>query len=406
MTSEKERLVDLSRLKIAIVHYWFVSRRGGERVVETLADMFPQADLFTLVADPAALPESLAGRSLTTSFVQRLPGSKRWHRQLIPLYPLALEQFDLRGYDLVISSESGPAKGVLTPPSTCHVCYCHSPMRYIWDLYPDYKKYDGRISQVAFSLVAHYLRMWDLATASRVDYFVANSRNVASRIHKHYRRSAEVVYPPVDVGAGKLSSGCEDYYLFVGELVNYKGAELVIETCNRLGRRLRVVGEGPEYKRLRELCGPDVECLGYLSDQDLRQQYARCRALIIPSEEDLGMVSIEAQSFGRPVIAYGRGGTLETVAGFFPGERASVETSTGVFFRNQSVDSLGEAILAFEQVEPRFSPAFIRAQVERFDVPRFKSQMETLLAECVMECQVSPRRVMEGQPAREYSSTI
>jgi glycosyltransferase involved in cell wall biosynthesis len=386
---------DLSKLRIAIVHYWFMSRRGGERVVGTLAEMFPQADFYTLLANPEGLPESLAGRSVKTSFVQKLPGSRRWHRQFLPLYPLALEQFDLRSYDLVISSDSGPAKGVLTPASTCHVCYCHSPMRYLWDLYPEYRDKSGHGSRFAFSLMAHYLRMWDVATASRVDYFVANSYNVSSRIRKHYRRAAPVIYPPVDVSAGSISEKREDYYLFVGELVNYKRADLAIEACNRLSRKLHVVGSGPEYKRLRRMRGPNVEFFGHLSDRDLRQQYAHCRALIFPSEDDLGIVPIEAQSFGRPVIAFGRGGVLESVLGYFPGEAASIEASTGVFFAEQSAKALEEAILAFERDEPRFSPTFIRAQVEHFDVPRFKSQMEAFLIEKVNEFNLSQRQTRD-----------
>ena len=202
----------LEKARIAIVHYWFVSHRGGERVVEAMAGMFPHADLFSLVADPQAVPESLRGRSIKTSFLQKFPGSRRWHRRLLPLYPLALEQFDLSEYDLVLSSESGPAKGVLTSAKTCHVCYCHSPMRYLWDFYHRYKNgvSVGLWSRPFFTLASHYLRVWDAASADRVDYFVANSRNVASRIRKHYRRESAVIYPPVNVNAGFLAGKPED----------------------------------------------------------------------------------------------------------------------------------------------------------------------------------------------------
>lgn len=371
-------MTDFRRLRIAIVHYWFVARRGGERVVEVLAKMFPEADIYALLADPGALPESFAGRSVKTSFIQKIPGSLHWHRQLIPLYPYALEQFDLRGYDLVISSESGPAKGVLTDASTCHVCYCHSPMRYLWDFYPAYLERKLKPSSMAFSLAAHYLRMWDLATASRVDYFVANSENVAGRIRKHYRRKAEVVYPPVEVSLGRASEGHDGYYLFVGELVKYKRADLAIEACSRLSRPLRVVGDGPEYKRLRRLCGAGVQWMGRLSGDDLRQQYARCRALIFPGEEDFGIVPVEAQSCGRPVIAYGRGGVLESVSGYI-GKSTPVERTSGIFFREQTVESLKDAIVAFEAVESGFSAVFIRSQVERFDVSHFRSKMDAFI---------------------------
>ena len=231
-------LRSLQKLRVAIVHYWFVSHRGGERVVEAIAGMFPQADVFSLVADAEAIPQSLRGRSIKTSFLQNLPGSTRWHRHFLLLHPLALEQFDLSDYDLVLSSESGPAKGVLTRAGTCHVCYCHSPMRYLWDFYHRYRNGAtvGRWSRPFFTLASHYLRMWDAASADRVDYFVANSRNVASRIRKHYRRDATVIYPPVNVDAGYVADKIEDFYLAVGHLVDYKRMDLAIAACNRLGQ--------------------------------------------------------------------------------------------------------------------------------------------------------------------------
>lgn len=364
------------QLRVAIVHYWLVNRRGGERVVEALADMFPQADLYTLVADPAALSPSLRRHSLTTSFLQHLPGSGRFHRYLLPLYPFALEQFDLRDYDLILSSESGPAKGIITSSECCHVCYCSTPMRYLWDLYHDYRNgHEARVSRLAFSLVAHYVRLWDFASASRVDYFIANSSNVAGRIRKHYRREAAVIYPPVSLSHGYISEDLEDYYLTVGQLVDYKRVDLAIEACNRLQRKLRVIGDGEQYKQLRRLAGPTVEFLGSVDDHTVFENYARCRALLFPGEEDFGIVPVEAQSCGRPVIAYGRGGALESVTGFFPGGTPMPKDSTGIFFANQSVDSLLEAMLAFESVESRFSPTHIRAQVGRFDLPRFNQEM-------------------------------
>jgi glycosyltransferase involved in cell wall biosynthesis len=370
-------MTDLSKLRIAIVHYWLINRRGGERVVEVLADMFPQAEIFTLLLDRSSLAGPLRTRRITPSSLQKLPGVNRYYRKLLPLFPMALEQFRLNGYDLIVSSESGPAKGVITPASTCHICYCHSPMRYLWDLFHQYKqgKGVGPLSRVLFTLSAHYVRMWDLATASRVDYFVANSENVALRIRKHYRREAKVINPPVEVSAGWTSSTLDDYYLVVSQLVDYKRVDLAIEACNRLRRPLRVVGDGEEYKRLRRLAGPTVQFLGFLPDETVRENYARCRALLFPGEEDFGMVPVEAHSFGRPVIAYGRGGALETVDGFFVGEPPRPEVATGIFFRQQSVESLVDAMRAFESVEKRFSPPIIRAHAQRFDVSRFKKEM-------------------------------
>jgi glycosyltransferase involved in cell wall biosynthesis len=377
----------LSKLRVAIVHYWFVRQRGGEHVVEALAEMFPQADIFTLVLDPDALLPSLKSRKFTTSFLQQIPGIRRHYQKFLPLFPLALEQFNLDEYDLVISSESGAAKGVLTRPHTCHICYCHTPMRYVWDMYHQYRagKGMGIVSRSIFPLAAHYIRLWDFASAARVDYFVANSQNVAARIFKHYRRRAAVIHPPVMVAAGYISPEVGDYYLVVSQLVNYKRVDLAIEACNRLRRPLRIIGEGEEYARLRSLAGPTVRFLGYLAHQEVREHYARCRALLFPGEEDFGIVPVEAQSFGRPVIAYGWGGALETVVGGFPTDSYAAESSTGVFFAEQSAESLAEAIRFFESNETRFSPAFVRQHSERFDVSRFKSEMGSFISLKILE---------------------
>jgi glycosyltransferase involved in cell wall biosynthesis len=377
----------LAQLRVALVHYWFVRRRGGERVVEALAEMFPQADIFALVMDSSWRETLFRGRRVTTSFLQRLPGAKRWYRKLLPLFPLALEQFRLDDYDLVISTESGPAKGVLTRAKTCHICYCFTPMRYLWDMYHSYRtgKGMGAVSRAFFTLSAHYVRLWDLAAAARVDYFATLSHHVAARIRKHYRREAAVIYPPVAVSAGYLAPAVEDYYLIVSPLVAYKRVDLAIEACNRLGRPLRIIGDGEEYRRLRRLAGPSVTFLGYVSDQVVRENYACCRALLFPGEEDFGIVPVEAQSFGRPVIAYDGGGVRETVLGLRPGELAGAERSTGVFFSNQSVESLVEAMRFFEAVEARFSPGFIRQHVQRFSRDRFKREMGAFVAERLAE---------------------
>jgi glycosyltransferase involved in cell wall biosynthesis len=373
----------MENTRVAIIHYWFVSYRGGERVVEALASMFPQADLFCVVANPETLPDSLRGHRLRTSFLQKLPGSNRWHRRFLPLYPLALEQFDLSGYDLVISSESGPAKGVITSAGTCHICYCHSPMRYVWDFYHSYRNGSsmGGFSRPVFTLASHYLRMWDAASAHRVDYFAANSQNVASRIRKHYRRDAAVIYPPVNVDAGYLSERTDDYYLSVGQLVDYKRMDLAIMACNRLGRRLHVVGEGEQYARLKKLAGPSITFCGSLSEEELHEQYAHCRALLFPGEEDFGMVPVEALSFGRPVIAFDRGGTRETVRGIYPGSAYAPEASSGIFFREQSAESLVSGMRTFEESEHRFSPFFIKQQAERFGPAHFREGFRSFLAE-------------------------
>jgi glycosyltransferase involved in cell wall biosynthesis len=366
-------------LRVAIVHYWFVGNGGGERVVEALAEMFPRADLFCLFAEPATMTPRLRSHRLTTSFLQRIPGGRRWYKQLLPLHPLAIEQLDVSQYDLILSSESGAAKGVLPSPGACHICYCHTPMRYLWDLYPLYHRSLRPLAGKAFALTAHYLRMWDLASASRVDHFVANSHNVASRIRKHYRRDATVIYPPVDVSLGYLSQSVDDYYLVVSRLIDYKRVDLAIEACNRLNRPLRVIGDGDQYKYLRKLAGPSIKFLGHLDDEAVRENYAGCRALLFPGEEDFGIVPVEAQSFGRPVLAYGCGGVLETVRGVTTGDRLNVEHAGGVFFPEQTADSLTAALEFFESVESRFSPSFIRHSVEQFDARRFKSEMSDFI---------------------------
>jgi glycosyltransferase involved in cell wall biosynthesis len=380
MPTSNEGRKRFANLRVAIVHYWLVGDGGGERVIEAIAEIFPQADLFTLVANRDTLREALRSRSLSTSFIQRIPGSRRWYRHFLPLYPFALEQFDLSGYDLVISSESGPAKGVLTSPQTLHVCYCHSPMRYLWDMYHQYRNGMGVVQRAVFSLAAHYVRMWDTGSATRVDAFVANSNYVASRIWKYYRRGSEVIYPPVDTSVGYISDQVGDHYLAVGRLVDYKRMDLAIAACKQLQRPLRIIGDGPDYKSLKRLAGPTVRFLGRLDDQGLRKNLASCRALLFPGEEDFGILPVEVQSFGRPVIAFGRGGVLETVIGLAADDLARPETSTGVFFQKQAAESLTEAIQRFEAAENRFCPQFIRSHAMQFDRERFKKEFARFVA--------------------------
>lgn len=383
-----------ANLKVAIVHYWFLGVGGGERVVEALAQMFPQADLFCLLANGDAIPSGLKTHRITTSFLQRLPGSRRWYRHMLPLQPFALEQWDLSGYDLVLSSESGPAKGVLTRSDACHICYCHSPMRYLWDLYSEYRTTLPPLMRVPFSLMAHYLRMWDQASAMRVDHFVANSHNVASRIAKHYRRDSRVIYPPVPISDSFIAQPPDDFYLVVSRLVAYKRVDIAIQACNRLRRRLRIIGNGEQYKYLRRVAGPTIEFLGCVDDATLRQNYAHCRALLFPGEEDFGLVPVEAQSFGRPVIAYGRGGALESIVGL-ASDRSNPETSTGIFVLEQSCEAMMKGILKFEELENSFSSTFIRANAERFSPSRFRTEM----ADCIDACVVNAANPRPPTPA-------
>jgi glycosyltransferase involved in cell wall biosynthesis len=373
----------LNQLRVAIVHYWLVQRRGGERVLEVLAEMFPQADIFTLVLKPSALSPRLQSRKITPSFLQKLPGVTRYYQKLLPLFPMALEQLRLDGYDLVISSEAGPAKGVLTRPGTCHICYCHTPMRYIWDMYHQYGlgAPGGRLGRAFYTLVAHYVRQWDYAASARVDYFVASSLNAARRIRKYYRRDADVIYPPVDVSSFSVADDHDDYYLVVSPLVGYKRVDLAIAACNIMRRRLIVVGAGDEAAALRKMAGPSITFVGYQTDDEIGRLYCHCRAFLFPGEEDIGLTPIEAQASGRPVIALGKGGALETVLGGCPDDRFEPEAATGIFFAEQSVDSFVCALRFFERVEGRFSPAFIRKHAEQFDVSCFRSRMSRFIDE-------------------------
>jgi len=389
----------LGRLRVAVVQFWLSGYGGSEKVLEAIGEIFPQADFFSLVVADGGIPASLQGRKWTTSFVDRIPGARRWYRHFLPLFPYALEQFDLSGYDLVISSESGPAKGVLTSPRTCHICYCLSPMRYVWDMYHEYRMKMNPLTRAVFSLAAHYARQWDASTAARVDYFAAISDYVAARVRKYYRRESTVIYPPVDVSAGYVAATTEDYYLAVSRLVPYKRLDLAIEACNRLGRRLQVVGAGPELRRLKAMAGPTVEFLGKLDDVSLHECYARSRAFLFPAEEDFGIAPVEAQSFGRPVIAYGRGGALETIIGLPDGGDA--RSATGIFFGEQTAESLSDAILRFEEIESSFIPEFIRANAQRFSLERFKEEFVKFVAGRLAEFQAESGGWLRRREARD-----
>jgi len=361
-------------LKVAIVHYWLINMRGGERVVEALCELYPDADVYTHVAEPEVLSDTIRGHRIQETFIARLPGARRHYQKYLALMPLALEQLDLRAYDLVISSECGPAKGVITTPRTLHLCYCHSPMRYVWDMYWDYLRDVSRPMRPLARVLLHYLRRWDLASAFRVDHFMANSDYVARRVRKHYRRDAHVIHPPVDTEAFGPAESTADYYLMVGELVSYKRADLAVSAFSRAGKRLVVIGAGEQLSELRRRAGPTVEVMGRQPASVIRDKYAHCRALLFPGEEDFGIVPIEAMASGRPVIAYRRGGALETV----------VEGRTGLFFDEQTEDSLLAAVERFEEIEETFDPADIRRHAIGFDKQVFKAKFRAR-AERLME---------------------
>lgn len=356
-------------MRCAIVHYWLLGMRGGEKVVEELCRILPQPDIFTLFYDPERVSPFLRSHKITASFLDPL---RSHYRSCLPLAPIALEHFDLRGYDLVVSSESGPAKGVLTSSHTRHICYCHTPMRYLWDLYPAYLHEWTRstIKRALMAPVANYLRLWDAMSATRVDHFIANSRNVQNRIWKAYRRSSEVVYPPVAV-EGFYTFASDDYYLIVSELVAYKRIDYAVRFFTRTGRRLKIVGGGTEYSRLKSLSGKTVEFCGRVPDSELRHLYARSRAVILPGEEDFGIVPVEALASGKPVIALGKGGVLETVP--------LVHPRGGFFYRQPGERHLQDAVEEFEREETYLQPAELRAHAMRFSRDVFCREMFGIL---------------------------
>ncbi len=335
-------------------------------MLDALCRLLPEADIFTLFSAPQTLSQEVRLHQITTSFLNPL---RRWHRGLLPLMPMALESFDLRGYDLVVSSESGPAKGVIVSSSTRHVCYCHTPPRYLWDLYASYRNEwtSSRWKRSAMIPLTHYLRLWDYASAARVDRFVANSRNVQTRIRKIYRRKSEVVYPPVDVDSFYWKPP-DDYFLIVSGLVPYKRIDCAVRAFTRSGRRLMVAGDGPEYRRLKAAAGTNITFLGHVEEGDLRELYARCRALVLPGEEDFGLTPVEALASGKPVIALGRGGALE-----------SVPVSGGVLYREASSECLETAVERFEDIEADFRPSTLQAHARRFSPAEFAFKMMPIL---------------------------
>jgi glycosyltransferase involved in cell wall biosynthesis len=356
-------------MRTAIIHYWLLNMRGGEKVVEALCRLLPDADLFTLFYDPERVSATIRARRVTASFLNPL---RRHYRSLLPLMPMALESFDLRGYDLIVSSESGPAKGVLAPSAARHFCYCHTPMRYLWDLYPAYRNEwtASAWKRALMAPVSNYLRLWDYSTAARVDEFVANSANVARRIAKTYRRESRVIYPPVAVESFFWKEP-EDYYLIVSELVAYKRIDTAVRVFAKNGRRLRIVGDGPEYDSLRSMARGNIEFCGRVSDNELRGLYARARAFLMPGEEDFGMTPVEALASGKPIIALGRGGALETVP--------IADPVGGVFYDAPEEEQLAAAIERLERMESRISPRELQAWAGRFSEERFAHKMRSVI---------------------------
>ena len=356
-------------LRVALVHDWLTGMRGGEKVLEVLCELFPDATLFTLLHNPGSTSPTIERMRIRTSFVQQLPLKSEKYRNYLPFFPAAIESLDLSGFDLIISNSHCVAKGVIPPPGALHICYCHTPMRYVWDQYDDYfgKGRAGLMTRTAMRIVAPRLREWDVRTSSRVHHFIANSQNVSERIKRIYGRESDVLRAPVDTKRFVASARNDGYYLVVSALVPYKRVDLAVEAFNNSGKRLVIVGAGPELKKLRSLARPHVEFLGWRSDEELAGMYARCKALIFPGEEDFGIVPLEAMAAGKPVVAYARGGALETVI-----EKGKLPT--GVFFEEQTSESLLGAIQRLG--ERKWNSAAIRRWAKKFDRERFKQELQ------------------------------
>lgn len=359
--------------RVGLVHDWLPVYAGAERVLEQMIRVFPESDLYSLIDFvPEDQRDFLQGHPVETSFIQRLPFAKRLYRHYLPFAPLAIEQFDLTDHDVVISSSYAVAKGILTRADQLHISYVHSPVRYAWDLYHEYmaEGLSWGPRRAAARLVLHYLRLYDVTTAPRVDLFLANSKTVARRIWKTYRRRALVLYPPVDVDRFTVETQKENYYLTMSRLVPYKRVDLIVKAFAAMPEKeLIVIGDGPEHDALARMAGPNVTLLGYQPDDAVTHYMQNARAFVFAAEEDFGIVPVEAQACGTPVIAYGRGGVQETVT---PG-------TTGVFFPEQTVDHLMAAVNEFEKLRSRFDPADMRAQAERFAVPVFQQRFSELV---------------------------
>ena len=382
MTTGKEFRIFSSimttKRNIALVHDWLVGMRGGEKVLEVLCELFPEATLFTLVHRKGSCSPTIERMKIETSFLQHLPFGKSYYQHYLPLFPIAAQSLDVRDFDLVISSSHAAAKSVRVRKGVRHICYCHTPMRYIWDQYEQYFG-KGRASfpvGLAMKMVRGYLQRWDVATAMNVDQFIANSENVRQRIQRIYERESTVIYPPVDVQKFSLSAKDDGYFLIVSALVPYKRIDIAVEAFNILGERLTIVGTGSEETRLKRMAKKNIEFVGWVKENDLQKYYSCCRALIFPGEEDFGIVPVEAMACGKPVIAFGKGGALETV----------VEGKTGMFFLEQRAESGEHGAKSLERRvrefgAMKFDAKSIREHAEQFSRERFCMEIERKINE-------------------------
>ncbi len=374
-------------MKVALVHDWLTGMRGGEKVLEVFCELFPHAHLYTLLHFKGSVSRTIENMDIRTSFVQNLPMVKKKYRHYLPIFPTAIKRFNLKGYDLVLSSSHCVAKGVITGSDTLHICYCFTPMRYIWDLYNVYfgKDRSNIITRWSVSLMLNYLRKWDVANSERVDRFVAISKYIADRIKKYYDRKSDIIYPPVDCIYFKPGLSNGDFYLMVTPLAPNKRVDIAIKAFNKLGLPLKIIGSGQEEKRLQGIAGKNIELMGWQPDEVVRKHYVNCKALIFPGLEDFGIVPLEAQACGKPVIAYGYGGVLDTIVPLdnnkskTKNENGKDDNATGMFFYKQDSESLVQAVVRFEGIKHIFNKEKIREHAESFDRSIFKEKIKNYI---------------------------
>ncbi|MDF9801082.1 glycosyltransferase involved in cell wall biosynthesis [Catalinimonas alkaloidigena] len=366
----------MQKLKIAIIHEWFVDHSGSEKVLEHILNVFPHADLFSVVEFlPNELKYFIQNKPVKTTFIQKLPFAKKRYRNYLPLMPLAIEQLNVSAYDVVISNSHAVSKGVITNSNQLHICYCHSPMRYAWDLYHQYLKESGLdkgVKGFLAKLFLHYLRQWDLSTIHRIDHFIANSNYIAARINKVYKRKAKVIYPPVHVEKFELHTAKEDFFLTASRFVPYKKIDVIVEAFSRIPEeRLVVIGDGPDNKKIREKASgcANITFLGFQDQKTLISHMQRAKAFVFAADEDFGIIPVEAQACGTPVIAFGKGGSLETVK----------DGVTGLFFYQQSTNAIIEALKKFKEDHHQFDPLLIREHAESFSVLRFQQEIKDFI---------------------------
>ncbi len=355
-------------MKVAVVHEYLNQYGGAERVLEAIHELYPEAPVYTLIHNPDSMPESYKKWDIRQSTYLKSKFIRKHYKSFFFLYPVFMELFDLREYDLVISSSYAYAHGIVTSPKTCHICFCHTPMRFVWVQPEDYRDKVPKSLRWVYDFLIHGLRLWDQAASQRPDYYIAASQNVAQRIQRYYRRDSTVIHPPVDLSQFHIADKPSDYYLLVSRLVSpYKRIDLAIQTFNHLGLPLKVVGEGSDRHQLQKMAKNNIQFLGHLSGQKLVDAYAQCKALIFPGEDDFGIVPLEANACGRPVIAYRGGGVLET----------QIENVTAVYFNEPTSGSLMDAVTKFESMS--FDPQKIRESASRFDKEIFKKKMSEFI---------------------------